>query len=311
MHPIAFTIPIPSYQLGPLPLGPVDIRWYGLMMALSMLVGAWIASILLKKMGRNGELVWDGLFYIILCSIVGARLFYVITNLKEFADGPWWGWLAVWQGGLSFHGGVLGGGLAAYWFFKNKIPFIEIADSFVPGLSFGIILVRIGNFMNGDILGYKWNGPWAMSFPYDQFHAEVGQLGNAAVVIPRHPAEIYGMMVGLICFLVAMIMWIETYVHQRLKVGAAFFGFIITYSLVRSIIEDPFRQVPLAWRVVDPAQAGYGLFTSSQLLSFVLIMIAIVGLMSLKTLQEHREDLSGPGSGSSRQVIRAQKRREK
>jgi phosphatidylglycerol:prolipoprotein diacylglycerol transferase len=304
MHPIAFTIPIPDSHLGPLHFGPVDIRWYGIMMALSMLVGAWIASKLLQRMGRNGELVWDGLFYIILASIAGARLVYCLTSSSEFVHGPWWGWFAVWQGGLSFHGGVIGGGLAAYFFFRNKIPFIEIADSFVPGLSLGIILVRIGNFMNGDILGYQWNGPWAMNFPYDQLH-----VGHAGEVILRHPTEVYGMFVGFICVLISFICWIETYEHHRYRVGTAFCGFILAYSLARSFIEDPFRDVPLPWKVVDPATHGWGIFTESQLTAIVLCVIALIIMAQLKTWQDHQESLEHKAEGQSRQVRRAAERK--
>jgi phosphatidylglycerol:prolipoprotein diacylglycerol transferase len=295
MDPIAFTIPIPETTLGPLHLGPLDIRWYGLMMALSMLLGAWIASVLLKRIGRNGELVWDALFFIILASIGGARLIYCLTNLGEFTSGPWWGWFAVWQGGLSFHGGVIGGILAVAWFFKNKIPFIEVADSMAPGVSLGIILVRIGNYMNGDILGYKWDGPWAMNFPHDEFHRM-----DPTAIIQRHPTEIYGLIVGVICLLVTLILWNETYISHIKRVGSAFFGFILTYSIARSVIEDPFRDVPLPWKIVDPAQAGFGLFTSSHLVSFVLIAVACLGFMALKTWDEHNADLDSSGSEMAR-----------
>lgn len=295
MNPIAFTIPIPETTLGPLTLGPLEIRWYGLMMALSMLVGAWIASMLLKRIGRNGELVWDALFYIILASIGGARLVYCLTNLSEFTTGPWWSWFAVWQGGLSFHGGVLGGMLVTIWFFRDKIPFLEVADCMAPGLAFGIILVRIGNFMNGDILGYRWEGPWAMNFPHDQLH-----YFNPEAIIPRHPTELYGLMVGVICTLACFALWNDTYMSKRAKVGATLFGFILTYSLARSVIEDPFRDVPLPWKVVDPATAGFGLFTSSHLVSFVLIAIAVLGFMALKTWDEHNRDLKESGSKLAR-----------
>jgi phosphatidylglycerol:prolipoprotein diacylglycerol transferase len=297
MDPIAFTIPIPETTLGPLHLGPLDIRWYGLMMALSMLVGAWIASLLLKRIGRNGELVWDALFFIIIASISGARLVYCLTNLSEFIgpESKWWGWFAVWQGGLSFHGGVLGGILATVWFFRNKIPFLEVADAMAPGVSLGIILVRIGNYMNGDILGYKWDGPWAMNFPHDQLH-----YADPAAIITRHPTEIYGMVVGVICLLATLAIWNETYISHTKRVGATFFAFILTYSLARSVFEDPFRDVPLPWQIVDPATAGFGLFTSSHLLSFVLIAIALLGFMALKTWDEHNDDLNNSGSPMAR-----------
>jgi phosphatidylglycerol:prolipoprotein diacylglycerol transferase len=184
-------------------IGPLEIRWYGIMMAASMLLGAWIGARLLKKAGYDGELVWDGLVWIILFGIIGARLIYVLTSLSDFIGAdPWWEFLAIWHGGLSFHGGIIGGGLATYFYFrKHGIPFLTVADSFVPGVCLGIVLVRMGNFMNGDILGYKWDGPWAMNFPYDQYHLIAG---NTAV-IPRHPTELYGLLVGVICLAIALL----------------------------------------------------------------------------------------------------------
>src|SRR5688572_6034678 len=107
MDPIAFS-------LGPIELfgrsmGPLEIRWYGIMMALSMMLAAWIAAALLKKAGRKGDLVWDGLVWIIFFGVLGARLVYVLTNLDDYRGLPLWHMLAVWEGGLSFHGGIIAG----------------------------------------------------------------------------------------------------------------------------------------------------------------------------------------------------------
>ena len=107
MDPVAFS------------LGGLEIRWYGIAMALSMLIGAWIGSKLLKKQDYDGEAVWDGLVYIIIAGIFGARLFYVLTNLSDYAQNPG-EIIAVWHGGLSIHGGVLLGGLATYLYFKKR-----------------------------------------------------------------------------------------------------------------------------------------------------------------------------------------------
>jgi phosphatidylglycerol---prolipoprotein diacylglyceryl transferase len=294
MDPVAFAI-------GPLfGHGPLEIRWYGIMMALSMLLGAWIASKLLARLGYNGELVWDGLFYVIIAGIAGARLAYVLTNIPDFF-GPGaspWEVFAVWHGGLSFHGGIICGGLAVYFFFKKyKIPFLVVADAFSPGVGLGVMLVRVGNFMNGDILGYKWDGPWAMNFPHDQLH-----IGNPGAIILRHPTELYGLLVGVIVLLVTAITWYEINESKRYPAGMNLIALIISYSLARSIIEDPFRDVPLL-KVVDPATAGYGLFTYSQLASIVLIIIAAAFIPYLYKLRNTRE-----GTGTSRQVRRAQKR---
>jgi phosphatidylglycerol---prolipoprotein diacylglyceryl transferase len=205
---------------------------------------------------------------------------------------------AVWEGGLSFHGGIIGGLLASYFFFRKVgIPFLEVMDSFAPGVSLGIMLVRIGNFMNGDILGFEWNGPWAMNFPHDDLH-----FSNASAIILRHPTELYGLVVGLICTLVAMVIWIETYETRRFATGATFMGFILSYSLVRSVIEEPFRDVPLPWKVVDPKIYGFGLFTTTQIVSFVLILVAIWGFTQLR-VWEKRRLAAPPAPAPSEQVV--------
>ncbi|MCC7479718.1 prolipoprotein diacylglyceryl transferase [bacterium] len=298
MDPVAFAI------------GPLEIRWYGIAMALSMLIGAWIGARLLNKQGYNGESVWDGLVWIIVAGIFGARLFYVLTNLGDYVEHPE-EIIAVWHGGLSIHGGVLFGGIATYLFFKSRnIPFFVVADSFVPGVSLGIILVRIGNFMNGDILGYKWNGPFAMNFPFDEYHS----AANRDEIILRHPAELYGLMVGVVCLLVAWYMWRRTYIENKLAPGATFFGLLISYSLARSIIEDPFRDVPLPWKVIDPQFYQCGLFTSSQLASIPLILIGIWGLTQIdrwnsERRQREEQGISG-GEKLTRQQLRAKLRED-
>ncbi len=292
MDPIAFSI------------GGLEIRWYGIAMALSMLIGAWIGSKLLKKQGYDGEAVWDGLVWIILAGIFGARLFYVLTNLSDYAAHPE-EIIAVWHGGLSIHGGVLLGGLATYLYFKKRnIPFMNVADSFVPGVSLGIVLVRIGNFMNGDILGYRWNGPWAMNFPHDEFHT----AANADEIILRHPTELYGLMVGVVCLLVGWWMWRRTYIEHKLAPGATFFGLLISYSLARSIIEDPFRDVPLPWKVIDPEHFQCGLFTSSQLASIPIILIGIWGLMMVDKWDQNRRLMAEQGISAGEKLTRQQQR---
>jgi phosphatidylglycerol:prolipoprotein diacylglycerol transferase len=298
MDPVAFSI------------GTLEIRWYGVMMASSMLLGAFIAAKLLDRLGRDGNKVWDGLFFVIIGGVIGARLVYVVTNPHAyFGEGiPWWSMFAVWQGGLSFHGGIAGGFIATVIYFKQAgIPLIEVLDAFAVGVAPGIILVRIGNFMNGDILGYKWDGPWALNFPNDEYH-----FGNATALIPRHPAELYGLAVGLFCVVAALLLWNETYVSKRFYAGTTLLGFFMTYSFVRSIIEEPFRHVPLPWKVVNPDIAGYGLFTTTQIASMVIIVVCLLLLPLTKGWNASRFSSSASGGsaakGSTRQVRRAKER---
>jgi phosphatidylglycerol:prolipoprotein diacylglycerol transferase len=122
---------------------------------------------------------------------------------------------------------------------------------------------------------------------------------------------LYGLLVGVFCLAVSLILWSETYRTKRFATGTTFFGFIITYSLVRSVIEEPFRNVPLPWKVVDPATAGYGLFTTTQLASIVLIIIAVWGLTQVRKWERNRSLAPAPPpppvkpEGKSRQVQRA------
>lgn len=309
MDPIAFSIgPIGTW-------GPLDIRWYGIMMALSMLIGAWVAAAFLRRHGRSGDLVWDGLVWIIAGGVLGARFAYVITNLGLFfgPQGNPWEMFKIWHGGLSFHGGIIAGLLVAYFYFANKdVAFIEVMDAFAPGISIGVILVRLGNFMNGDILGYKWDGPWAMDFPHDYYH----NYGALTTTVLRHPTELYGMLVGVFCLLVSIVLLNESWVTKRFPIGTAYLGFVLTYSLTRSFIEDPFRDVPLIWQVVDPAEAGYGLFTYSQAAAVVLIIIALWGMTQLRKWQRLRSEAVTERAErrerrESRQVERARKREER
>lgn len=300
MDPIAFAI-----------TDNLQIRWYGIMMAVSMLLGSYIGAQLLKKIGRQGDLIWDGLVWIILTGIAGARLVYVMTNLNDFVANPQ-EIIRVDHGGLSFHGGIIGGVIAAYFYFRrHRINFIEVMDSFAPGVAIGVILVRIGNFMNGDILGYQWEGPWAMNFPYDTLH--IGQ--EPGTIILRHPTELYGLLVGVITFITCMIVWKLIYVDKKLPRGANYITFAFTYSLARSVIEDPFRNVPLAIEITTYEQSGFGMLTYSQLVSILLIILCIWAYTQLRKWDEARSKNESRGSGfggqESRQERRARLRAEK
>ena len=295
---------------------PLQIRWYGIMMALSMLLGAWISATFLKRQGRNGDLIWDGLLWIIIAGVIGARLVYVVTNFSLFV-GPNanpWEMFALWHGGLSFHGGIIAGLLAAYLYFMHKeVAFIEVMDAFAPGVALGVLLVRFGNFMNGDILGYKWSGPWAMNFPHDEYH----QYGQLTEEILRHPTELYGMLVGLFCLVVSIILLNESWATKRFPIGTAYLGFVLTYSLTRSLIEDPFRNVPLIWQLVpDPETAGFGFVTYSQAASVVLILLVLWAFTQLRKWEKLRAEATVKAAkradrGQSRQVRRALEREKR
>ncbi|OPX23471.1 MAG: prolipoprotein diacylglyceryl transferase [Planctomycetales bacterium 4484_113] len=254
------------------------IRWYGIAMALALLEGAWLAAWLLRRRGRASEYIWDGVLWAAILGIIGARVGYVITSPGEFIAHP----IEVFginQGGLSFHGGIVGGILGCWLYFRRSpLRFIEVMDAAAPGVAIGIMLVRfLGNLSNGDILGYKVSRevvPWAMNFPFDQYH-EFG--AKATEVIYRHPAEIYGGLVGLIVLIIVLVVW-----FRKTAPGTNFWTFILSYSLVRSLIEEPFRHVPHFF--IDAVNTHYGIggITMTQWVSIPLIILSIWGLIVVR-----------------------------
>jgi len=168
-------------------IGSLEIRWYGLIMALSFLIGSFIAVKLGKKRNLSKDQVYDFLLYLIPLSIIFARLFHVfVYNFDYYIQNPLQ-IVQIWKGGVSLFGGLLGALLAALIFSKKrKIKFYDLADVFIIPLSFGIIFGRIGNFINQELYGKITNLPWAIKFD------NVEGL--------RHPTQIYEAIGHLIIF---------------------------------------------------------------------------------------------------------------
>ncbi|HZX44845.1 MAG TPA: prolipoprotein diacylglyceryl transferase, partial [Candidatus Nanoarchaeia archaeon] len=146
-----------------LKLGPFEIRYYGIIFVIGFIIAFFLIRYLAKKRELNlsKDDVWDLLFYIALGAVIGARLFEVIVyNFPYYLANPF-EIIAVWHGGLSFHGGLIGA-LSAGWLFcrKKKIGFYELADIVVVPLAFGLFLGRIANYINGELVGRATSVPW-------------------------------------------------------------------------------------------------------------------------------------------------------
>lgn len=162
-------------------LGPLQIRWYGLM----YLVGYFVGYLILMRRYKRGLNILNSegnqalITYIMIGMIIGARLVYVFVYnpmyyMNHLSEIP-----AVWQGGLSFHGALLGYVVAVLLFCrKYKIQFFHIMDNIVFGASMGIFFGRLGNFINGELYGRITDVPWGVIFP------DGGPL-------PRHPSQLY------------------------------------------------------------------------------------------------------------------------
>ena len=235
-------------------IGPLSLRWYGLMYVIGFVSSYLLVVYQLKKKGalaKRAE-IDDLFFYLILGLIVGARLGYVLFyNLGFYLENPLEA-LVVWHGGMSFHGGLIGAFIAGYIMIKRKhLDFFRTADLIIPTCPVGLAFGRLGNFINGELFGKPTDLPWAMVFPG----------GGPA---PRHPSQLYeAFLEGLVLF---VILWI--YKDRKKREGDVFALFLILYGCFRIICEI-FRE--------PDVQVGYilGILSMGQILSLVMIAIGL------------------------------------
>ncbi len=233
-------------------LGPLQVRWYGMMYVVGFIVG----TILLRHLCDKGlfklakEKIDSLATYLILGMFLGARIFYVfVYNWSDYANHPM-DIFAVWKGGLSFHGAIIGMTIGCIIFAKrNKLHPLHVADAAVTVGAQGLFFGRLGNFINGELYGRLTDVPWGMIFP-------------SGGPYPRHPSQLYESLgEGLVLFL---ILWLG---RKRLKtVGIQSSIFLMGYGVVRFIIEF-FREAD--------SQLGYyfgGHLTMGQILCFLMII---------------------------------------
>lgn len=235
-----------------LKIGFIEVRWYGLMYLLAFIFGYFF----ILKQSKHFSLkltkdkVIDWLFYCALGMIVFARLFEVVYYNPSYYFANPIKIFAVWEGGLSFHGGLLGFAIGTFIFSKKeKIPFLKLCDLMSIPAAFGLMLGRIGNFINGELVGRITNVPWCFKFKgYDGC---------------RHPSQLYESFKNLIIFIT-----LYNYRNKKKPNGFIFFLLIIMYSILRSIIEEYFR---------EPVAYHFGL-TEGQFLNVFLFIIGIIGM---------------------------------
>jgi len=251
-------------------LGPIAIHWYGLMYLIGF-IGGWI---LLQRRIQRFNLNWDGdelsdlVFYIVLGVIFGGRLGYVLFyNLPFYLANPLQA-LAIWGGGMSFHGGLLGV-MLAIWLHgrKYKRGFFEIADQLVPVVPIGLGAGRIGNFINGELWGRVTNLPWAMQLPCaDSRFVNYCNGRTTGYSAPHHPTQLYEFFLeGVVLFLV--LWWFARKPRPRMAASGLF---ALLYGVFRFLVE--FVRLP-------DAQLGYlafGWVTMGQVLSLPLIAVGIL-----------------------------------
>lgn len=248
----------PQFDPIALQLGPLAIHWYGLM----YLVGfglVWLLGNHRIKQGRapiDKKGLEDLIFYCVVGVIVGGRLGYALFYQPAYylTSENWLKIFAVWEGGMAFHGGLIGVLLVLAWFcHKRQIAFFAIGDFLAPLIPLGLAAGRLGNFINGELWGRTTDVPWAVIFP------------QAMDGLGRHPSQLYQMLLeGILLFIV--LWWFSSKQRAQGQVSALF---LIGYGLCRFVVE--FTREPDAFLGFVWGQLSMG-----QLLSIPMIGLGLL-----------------------------------
>ncbi|UCH35359.1 MAG: prolipoprotein diacylglyceryl transferase [Armatimonadota bacterium] len=250
-------------------LGPLSVRAYGVMLVIAFVVGiAWA----LREAGRRElppERMIDAGLAALVGGLIGSRVLYVILD-------PYLGWRDlpfIWRGGLSFHGGLVGGILlVALYGVAVRVSPALIFDTGAPSMALGYAVARIGCFLNGCCYGGPTHLPWAARFR---------DPTTAELTPPSHPAQLYAVLGGLATF--AILLWLR----GRARVhGQLFIAYIGLYGVLRFTVEF--------WRkgYTSGPEIG-GPFTAAQLASIALMAFGIAGWLGLKALGARRHAADG------------------
>ena len=208
-----------------LDFGLYEIRWYGIMIGLAFMAGTWLGVVEAKRKGYDPELIYDLLFYVLIAGIAGARFYYILMfNFSYFLEHPL-AILAIWRGGLSIQGGLIGGILAGILFcWKRGLTFWDFADLMTPSIILGQAVGRGACALNGCSFGKPSDLPWAITFTDPNTAAPLN--------IGLHPTQFYEMGAD---FLIFLFIW---NLRKRIRFnGQLFLIWIASYAIARFIIE--------------------------------------------------------------------------
>lgn len=248
-------------------LGPIPINWYGLTMALGFLVGGYLVWRWAPKYEVPREKLDGLLLCIILGSVIGARIYYVVQNdFSSYLQEPW-KVLEVWEGGLAFFGGLLGAILAAYLYARRQgLAFSRIADLFAPAIPIGAAIGRISCGLAGMDYGTPTQLPWSVIYTNPNSYAPTDG-------IPRHPDQYYELIGDL------LIAGILIEFRDRLSKGGLFLTYLVLFSTLRFFIF-------FVRGSVDPVAFG---LKNAQLTALAILLVAFPVL--IRTIRENRRNI--------------------
>ncbi|WP_414527913.1 prolipoprotein diacylglyceryl transferase [Nodularia chucula] len=243
-------------------IGPITLRWYGLLIATAVLIGVSLSQYLAKRRNVNPELISDLSIWLVIGAIPAARLYYVLFQWSEYSQQPG-RIIAIWQGGIAIHGAMIGGTLAALIFAKvNQISFWQLADLVSPALILGQAIGRWGNFFNSEAFGRPTDLPWKLYIP------PVNRPPALANFEYFHPTFLYESLWNFIVFALLITLFFRSLSGKpRLRVGTLFLTYLMAYSCGRVWIEG-FR--------IDSLMLGP--LRIAQVVSLSGILIGLAGL---------------------------------
>jgi phosphatidylglycerol:prolipoprotein diacylglycerol transferase len=242
-----------------LQIGPVVIRWYGILMATAILVGLWLAHRQARREGLPADDLLSAAQWAILAGRVGARLYEVAFNWDYYGQFPA-KIIAVWEGGLAIHGGLIAGPLVGVWLARRwRLPVLRSLDVAAPPIALGQAIGRWGNFFNEEAFGRPTDLPWKLYISPPHRPPGYGQYEYF------HPAFLYESLWDLAVF-VALTAWLTPRLRNR--PGALFFAYVGLYSVGRFAIEA--LRLDSFW---------LGSIRVPQLASVVGVLIAVAGLI--------------------------------
>ncbi len=280
---MALLAEIPYPQIDPVIVRITEkfaLRWYGVSYILAFLL-AWLVLRGLAKRGKwpvAADRVGDVLFWGILGVFLGGRIGWMLFYAQDRSLARW---VTVWEGGMSFHGGLLGV-IVAYFLYAvtQKIRFRDFADGLALATGPGIVCVRLANFVNAELYGRPWDGPWAMKFP--EYDLKTGEIRDWTE--PRHPSQLYqALLEGLLLFLV--LRWLM--LKKGVGGGRIACAFLVGYGILRFVAEffrEPDKDVGF-W--------SFGL-TEGQWLCLGMFVVGVVAFLLLRW----RERVNAAKAGS-------------
>ncbi|MBF2065445.1 MAG: prolipoprotein diacylglyceryl transferase [Calothrix sp. C42_A2020_038] len=279
--PLAFQFTSPGPIL--FQLGPIAIRWYGLLIASAVLIGVTLSQYLAKRRKVNPDLLSDLSIWLVVSAIPAARLYYVIFEWAEYAKHPE-RIFAIWQGGIAIHGAILGGTLAALIFCRIKqVSFWQMADLVAPSLILGQAIGRWGNFFNSEAYGSPTNLPWKLYIPPERRPPELPNVEY------YHPTFLYESLWNLGVFgLLLFLFFRGLQGRSQLKVGTLFLTYLPAYSLGRLWIEG-----------LRTDSLMLGPLRIAQVISLISIGLGLLGLWWLYIKKRPLPDVVSPNLDNS------------